>query len=289
MKRIVTGLALASAATLITAGPAQAAPKNPVAAVKKQFVAGQGVKFIDRVTFAQGRQRGIIVRRTGTLQFGASGVVASDITGKFNIRASDLGDDADSELAKALTTPERSITVGRSTYLSGGLWTTVLPEGKTWLKAPATIPGGLTSTLGQPLNIIAEPATLKTLLKGAKPAQGGYAGKITVGDLRKASPQFRAATGFTKPSGKALKSVISWKLTLDAKGLPARLVSNFPLAALGAGSPKGATASIDTRFSEWGAKVSITAPPADEVATDLKDGKELPTDLKEIPLGSIAH
>ncbi|MEU8247075.1 hypothetical protein [Nonomuraea sp. NPDC048916] len=287
MKRIITGLALASAATLITATPAQAAPKNPVAAVKKQFVAGHGVKFVDRTTAVEGGVRGILVRRTGTYQFGRSGVTASDITGKFAFKASDFGEAADSEMAKALTTPERAIKVGKSTYLSGGLWGTLLPEGTTWLKVPGTTFGGLTDVYGQPLNIT-EPATLKTLLKGAKPAPGGYAGKITVRDLREVSTSFRAAQWLSKPKGKMLKSVISWRITLDGRGLPTRLVSTFPMTALAADAPKGASFSVDTRFTGWGSKVSIKAPSADEVSTNLDEGEKLPTDLT-IPLGSIAH
>jgi hypothetical protein len=290
MKRIITGLALASAAALITASPAQAAaPKNPVAAVKKQFVAGKGVKFIDRVTVAQGRMREILLRRTGTLQFGASGVVASDVSGKFNIKASDLGEAAETELGKAMTTPERSITVGKSVYLSGGIWGNVMPEGKTWLKVPPALSGGVTGIYGQPLNIIGEPATLKTLLKGAKPAAGGYTGKITIGALEKVSPSFRGGLLGQQLRGKALKAVISWKLSVDGKGLPQRLVAAIPMSALDSESPRGFSLSIDTRFSGWGSKVSITAPSADEVADEPKSGEELPTTLKEIPLGSIAR
>lgn len=287
MKRIITGLALASAAALITATPAHAAPKNPVVAVKKQFVAGHGVKFVDRATITAGGIRDVVVRRTGTYEFGKSGVKASDITGKFAFKASDFGEDADSEMAKALTTPERVIKVGKSTYLSGGLWNTMLPEGSTWLKVPGTTLGGVTDVYGQPLNIT-EPATLKTLLKGAKPASGGYAGKITVRDLRDVSTSFRAAQWLNKPTAKTLKSVISWRITLDAKGLPTRLVSTFPGTALAADAPKGLTLSIDTRFTGWGSKVSIKAPNTDEVTTNLEDGQKIPDSLT-LPLGSIAH
>ncbi|GGO74197.1 hypothetical protein [Nonomuraea cavernae] len=287
MKRIITGLALASAAALVTAAPAQAAPKNPVAAVKKQFVAGHGVKFVDRATISSGGVRDIVARRTGTYEFGKSGVKSSDITGKFAFKASDFGDEADSEFVKALTTPERAIKVGKSTYLSGGLWSTLVPDGSTWLKVPGTTIGGVTDVYGQPLNIT-ELATLKTLLKGAKPAAGGYAGKITVRDLREVSTSFRAAQWLNKPKAKTLKSVISWRITLDARGLPTRLVSTFPGTALASDAPKGLILSVDTRFTGWGSKVSIKAPNTDEVTTNLEDGQKIPDSLT-LPLGSIAH
>ncbi|MFG3437027.1 hypothetical protein ACGF0J_07255 [Nonomuraea sp. NPDC047897] len=290
MKRIVTGLALATAATLVTAGPAQAAaPKNPVVAVKKQMVAGKGVTFAERVTVFEGRERAVFLRRTGTYQFKSSGIAASDITAKFNIKASDLGEDADSEVGKMLTTPERSITVGRTSYLSGGIWDSIMTEGETWYKVDGPVHGGFTAVYGQPLNVVGEPATLKTLLKGAKPAAGGYTGRITLGELRKVSPWFKASMLGQRAKAKTAKSVLSWKLTVDAKGLPTRLVTTLPAAALGMSGAKDEGFSIDTRYSGWGAKVSIKAPSADEVATDLKKGAELPTDLQEIPLGSIVQ
>ncbi|MEV0202646.1 hypothetical protein [Nonomuraea sp. NPDC050691] len=289
MKRIVTGLALAAAATLITTAPAHAtAAKDPAAAVKKQYVAGKGVSFTERTTIFQGRQRQVFVRRNGTFQFGASGITASDITGKFNIKASDLGEDADSEVGKMMRTPERVITVGNATYLSGSLWASAVPEGKTWYKAPSKYFGGLMGVYGQPLNIVGEPATLKTLLKGAKPAAGGYTGKITVGELRKLSRSARANFILAEAKGKQLKAVISWKLAVDAKGLPTRLTTVLPGKVLSAQAPKDAGFSVETSLTGWGSTVKITAPPADTVATDLKDGQEPPTSMT-IPLGSIAQ
>ncbi|MEU7859525.1 hypothetical protein [Nonomuraea sp. NPDC049141] len=277
MKRIIAGLALASAATLITAGPAQAAPaaKDPVAAVKKQFVAGKGVKFTERSTAIAGNRRFIITRRSGTYQFSNTGLAASDITGKFNIKAlaPEPTDEDDAKLYKALSSPERTITIGKTSYLSGGLWGEVLPEDKTWLKAPNTPFTGMTGIYGQPLNLT-EAATLKTLFKGAKAANGGYTGKITVGDLRRVSPSFRGNLLLGTPSSKSAKVAISWKLTVDAKGLPSRLVTTFPLTALSPGASKKEGLSIETLYSGWGIAAKITAPPADQVTDTPKSGTE---------------
>lgn len=289
MKRTLTGVALATAAALVAATPAllaapaqAAAPKNPVTAVKKQLVPGKGVKFSERISVTDGTRSEVFIRRTGTFQFSRSGVAASDITGKFALNMSDLGDEPSEEL-KALATPERTIRIGTTSYLSGGMWTTVLPEGETWFKAPHGPTGGITGVFGQPVNV-AEQATLKTLLKTAKPVSGGYAGTITVRDLRKVSPWYRATAIDTRPTAKALKSVISWKLTLDAAGLPVRLVATFPQAAItGSGSKKDGV-RVDTRFTGWGGAVSIKAPTAEDVSSEFENGKDDISSL-DLPFG----
>ncbi|MCF6473944.1 hypothetical protein FAF44_37010 [Nonomuraea sp. MG754425] len=290
MKRILTGVALAASAALVTATPAlAAAPKDPVVAVKKQFVAGKGVKFTERTTVANEYGRGVFLRRTGALQFGRSGITASDITGKLNISSKDLegldesGDAADSAATiKAMIQPERTIRIGTTSYISGNIWTTLLPEDKTWFKAANGPTGGMLGSFGQPLNL-AEPATIKTLLKGAKTTGSGYAGKTLVRDLWKASPWLRA-TWLSKPSAKAMKSAITWRLTVNKSGLPTRIVSTFPATAMGV---SGGTVSVDTSYTGWGSAVSIKAPPADEVATKFSDGEDDITSL-DLPLGNLA-
>ncbi|MFC7590071.1 hypothetical protein ACFQYP_45090 [Nonomuraea antimicrobica] len=191
MKRILTGVALATTAALVTATPAMAAaPKDPAVAVKKQLKPGKGVKFSERTTIIDGTTRDIFVRRSGTLQFSKSGIAASDSTGRFNISLSQLGELPEGEtgeMIKALAREERTIRIGTTSYLSGGMWEGFLAEGQTWFKAPKGPTGGLTGMFGQPLNL-AEPATIKTLLKGAKTTASGYAGTTKVGDIWKASP-----------------------------------------------------------------------------------------------------
>ncbi|GAA4939434.1 hypothetical protein HD597_009105 [Nonomuraea thailandensis] len=292
MKRILTGVALVTTAALVTATPAlAAAPKDPVVAVKKQLVAGKGVKFTERTTVDDGSMREVFLRRSGTLQFGKSGIAASDITGKLNISASDLqgldesGENAElASMLKAMAQPERTIRIGTTSYLSGNIWALQMPEGKTWFKAPKGPTGGFLGTFGQPLNL-AEPATLKTLLKGAKTTGSGYTGKTLLGDLWKTSPWLRA-TWLDKPSAKAQKTAISWRITVNKAGLPTRLVTTFPMAALGAGG-KG-TVSVDTSYTGWGSAVSIKAPPAEEVTSKFKDGEDDISETLDLPLGSIA-
>ncbi|MEV0617323.1 hypothetical protein AB0I81_28645 [Nonomuraea sp. NPDC050404] len=285
MKRILTGVALATTAALVTATPAlAAAPKDPVVAVKKQLVDGKGVKFAERTTIIEGKSRQIFVRRTGTLQFKKSGIAASDITGKFNISLSELGElpEGDAgEALKALAAEERTIKVGNTAYLSGGMWTRFLPEGETWFKMPGGPTGGITGMLGQPVNL-AEPATLKTLFKGAKPTSNGYAGKAKVSDLWKASPWLRS-TWLSKPAAKALKTSISWKIEVDSKGLPTRLVSTFPGSVVGGSG----TVSVSTTYSGWGSSVSIKAP-TEGVTSQFAEGEdEVPSALMDMKLNDI--
>ena len=140
MNRMLAGLALASAAALMAATPAQAAitqaPAKPVTAVKKQLVPGKGVTFTERTTLDSGRMRAVFVRSSGTYQFSRSGLAASDITGKLNIKASDLADLGEGSMFQSLAKPERTIRIGTTSYLSGSIWAELLPSGKTWYKAP---------------------------------------------------------------------------------------------------------------------------------------------------------
>ncbi|NUW40820.1 hypothetical protein [Nonomuraea rhodomycinica] len=298
MKRILTGVALASTAMILSAGPALAAPVNPVAPVQKQFVAGHGVKFAERVKIVAGGQRQVTIRRSGTLEFGPSGVVASDVTGQFNIKREDaerladalkeLGDEEFGiDLVTALTMPEHIVTKGRYTYLTGGLWSAVFNSNKSWIRVPGVQPIGATTVYSQPLNILSEPATLKTLLKGAKATKDGYAGKIQAKTLSKTSPIFSGILGLA--DGKSsVKGAISWKLSVDAKGLPTRLVSVVPATALGAKDAKGLAISVETTFSDWGTPVTVTAPPELEVAKTLDEAIVVPGP-KTLPLSAIAH
>ncbi|MFI6505327.1 hypothetical protein [Nonomuraea typhae] len=286
MKRIFAGVALSVAAVSLTAAPAQAAaPKDPVATLKKQFVAGTGVTFTDRTALISGGQRAIFVRRTGTFAFSLAGLAASDITGKFTIKASDIpdGEDENTKFLKGMAMPERTIRIGKTAYISGGIFGQLLPEGKTWFKMPNGPTGGVTGLYGQIVNVT-EAATLKTLIQNGKAVKGGYAGTITAGQLKKVSAWYRASMPFGTLKASQLKTPITFKLELDAAGLPKRLVTSYSPAALGQKAPSGDGVSVDTRFTGWGAKAKIVAPPADEVTTTFEDGSaELPESL---PLGN---
>jgi hypothetical protein len=238
---------VAGSAVLIASAPAQAAPKDPVKAVKAQLVAGHGVRFSETIKKVKDGTSSVVVRRSGTLGFGKGKVVASDVTGTF---ASGKGDK-----------PERTITIGRTSWTSGGLYRSGLPKGKTWYKQSSALAGGAVTALVTQVVDPAEPSTLAALVKKGKRGKSGYSGTITFKELGKVSRSFRA----DKPTFAAPDADIRYDLTLDGKGLPSRLSTSWEAAMLGADR----TYKVETRYKGWGAKVSIKPPPAAKTAAKL--------------------
>ncbi|MCT9932506.1 hypothetical protein N5079_20095 [Planotetraspora sp. A-T 1434] len=258
MKRVIAGIAGISAVTavaLVTATPAHAAPADPVKALKSQFIPGKGVKFTDRTVLIVDGKSTHFLRRTGSFQFGKAGIAASDISAKY------AATDSTGTFA-----PERTIRIGTTTYTQGGIYRQKLPEGKSWYKDQGGMTGGASGWLSQLVNV-AEPATLKTLLSSAKQAHGSYSGTTTFARLAKVSPWFRA----TLPIRSSDKTVVTFKLTLGRNGLPQRLTTSYPATGLfDSDAWEGKTVSVETRFTGWGSKVSIKAPPASKVTTKLQ-------------------
>ncbi|MFI6476649.1 hypothetical protein ACIBH1_01880 [Nonomuraea sp. NPDC050663] len=244
MTRLIAGFA--TAAVLLTAAPAQAAPPAPLKALKKQT----SVRFTERTHIVAGSSKVVFTRRSGAFLLNSSGIKASDVTAKLAIKAADLTDAA----LMWMLDPERTIRIGTTSYISGGYFATRLPVDRTWLKVAKGPAAGVTGIYGQLVNV-AEARTLAALLKTATRTSYGYRGTITLGRLHQSSPWLRASIGnlLGKP-----KTVISWRLTLDARGLPIRLVSQYSSGADG-------DVVMDTRFSGWSGKLKIVAPPADQV------------------------
>ncbi|SEG99575.1 hypothetical protein SAMN05444920_113171 [Nonomuraea solani] len=257
MKRILAGLALASSAALITATPAQAAPADPSKALKKQYVAGHGVRFSEAVRTRSDGKTTAILSRTGTLEFGKKGVVAGEVRAKG---------------AKSAFVPPRMIVVGGSSYAQGDVFSQDLPEGKKWVRYPGQADPRLS---GQPLDIF-EPKVLKTLVSQAKSFKGGtYRGSISFGTMSKL---------YGETVDKKLSKIkISYALGVDSKGLVTGIRSEYTLDF---GILGKSTSAISTRFTGWGAKITIKAPPADEVIDfdDLGSDSSVP---QEIPDGSL--
>ncbi|MEV4172702.1 hypothetical protein [Nonomuraea sp. NPDC049709] len=82
MKKTITATLLTCGALLATApahaAPAQAAPKDPVRALKSKLTTGHGVRFTETTTIS-GSGKAKIQDRKGTFQFNAKGIAASDI------------------------------------------------------------------------------------------------------------------------------------------------------------------------------------------------------------------
>ncbi|GAA2390917.1 hypothetical protein GCM10010404_55100 [Nonomuraea africana] len=239
------------------------APKNPVEALKKQFVAGHGVRVSETSRmYADGKSAGPVGRMTGVLEFGKSGVVSSDLTR----RSKGIDVKPDDELA-SLFSPTRYISVKGQTYAKGGIYAQDLPEGKKWVRLPGTPEASMSGS--QVINVF-DPSVLKTILKGAKSVRGGvHKGAITLSDLSKAS-------GGGPMPGKFGKVKVDYAVTLNSKQLVTRVTSavKMDFGVLGVMSM-----TADTKYTAWGSKVSIVAPPEDEVV----DAADLGTDVPDLP------
>ncbi|GAA3718637.1 hypothetical protein GCM10022224_100460 [Nonomuraea antimicrobica] len=258
MKRILAGLALASSAALMTAAPAQAAPVDPVKALKKQYVTGHGVRVSESAKTVVDGKSSATMTTNGAFGFGGSRVVAADLRTE----------------AKGGTglEPSRLITVGKHSYAQGGLFSVDLPEGKKWVRYPYDGGPLLTS---QPLNVL-DPKVLKTLVSKAKSFKGGtYQGAISFGDLSKFYGE--------KISGKIAKVKINYSLDVNSKGLVDRIRSQYTMDFGVLGST---TATVNTRFTGWGAKTTVKAPPADAVVDISEFGADTQVP-QEIPNGSL--
>jgi hypothetical protein len=258
MKRILAGLALACAATLVTAAPALAAPVDPVKALKKQFVAGQGVRISETsVTKVSGKTMSS-EKTTGRVAFGKKGVEAVDLSTKGKGSAS--------------INPDRMISVGGYTYVQGGVYGKDLPEGKTWVRYQGPAAG---ASNNQVIDIF-EPKVLKAVVAKAKSFKGGvYKGAITYKELGKIYG--------TPVKGEFGKIKINYLLAVNSKGLITRLKSEW---SLDFGVLGKTTGIADTRYSSWGSPTKVKAPAEDlwVDVKDLGDGSDVP---EELPDGNI--
>lgn len=287
MRRIIATLASVGTAALLApalAAPAQAQaqprPADPVSALTKQFKVKRGVHVTSAGKVAIAGTTAFKLRAEGDVQFGRSGVAASDITTK-----NDFGSlFEDEESLQGLNEPTRTITVGRTAYVSGGIYDDLMPAGKSWLRVPGTnspsaFGGGTFIDAFDARNLRAVLATTKA--KGNGGTVDGtrttlYRGSITLKQLAASSPQLKKQLGNMDASYG--KTVVNWKLWVGADQLIRRVTSS---ATYTMKSKKMSIAmTSDTKFTKWGSKVSITAPPASEVATTADiDGSmpEVPT------------
>ncbi|GHE34148.1 hypothetical protein GCM10017673_41350 [Streptosporangium violaceochromogenes] len=283
---VVTTTALAAPA-LLTASPATAATPavalapavasatDPVPALKRRFRAHRGVRLSEKTKLigTAGKPRSIFSRRSGVLEFGRAGVIASDLTSTYNLP------DRDSEL-RGVFVPSRTVTVKGVSYTSGGIFGDSLPEGKKWLRDTG---GGLSlvNPAQQLLNPL-EPATLKAALAHTASRRPGgtwdgvrtvvHTGSITLGELYRISPALRAALG-AKPSATSAALPVTWRLHIGPDGLIRRAVSSYTQTFRGLTSAD-LTYLNDSRYSSWGIRTAIKPPPAGQVADfdELKVG-----------------
>ncbi|WP_433437656.1 hypothetical protein [Nonomuraea sp. CA-141351] len=255
MKRTIAGAVVAAMAMLVAATPAEAAPADPVRALKAKLVAGKGVKFTDVTSLLQDSEKTTFLKRTGTMQFGKSGISASDITADYTRYQGGIFDHMYNLKSG------RTIMIGDKSYTTSPMLGEV-PEGKKWARDILGTTGGWVGTFSQLVNP-AEPATLKALLRGKKQGRT-YSGKITYSALAKVSPWFRASSPFSSKE----KTVITYQLTLGSDNLPSKLVtSHLASSHVAEGVEVGdGRFSTETRYTGWGSRVRISAPPKNQIA-----------------------
>ncbi|MEU8200258.1 hypothetical protein [Streptosporangium sp. NPDC049046] len=299
MRRMIAALTGATVAALIaptlvavtpasakTTPAATASAADPVSALKRHFRTHRGVKLTEntKVVGEGKKHRAIFTRRSGVLEFGRTGLVASDLTTKFNLPAED------GEL-KGLFTPSRTISLKGVSYTSGGIFAESMPEGKKWLRTRGDT-AYLVSAVQQIISTV-EPATLRaTLTRTTAKRPGGtwdgtrttvHSGTITLAELFKVSPAVRAML-VKKPTGRSATLPVTWKIYVGSDQLVRRVVSSYTESTRGLNSTELSYVN-DTRYTGWGTKVTIKAPPAGQVVEfDELIGDTSPP---EDPIGEI--
>ncbi|SEH01054.1 hypothetical protein SAMN05444920_118243 [Nonomuraea solani] len=239
MKKAIV-LTAAFAALTVAAAPVQAAPKDPVGALKAKMVPGHGVRFTGSVRWTDGTSDQGARDIKGVFQFGGKGVAAYDITMK----------DGDEQ--------ERVIAIGETAYYSGDLVGSRLPDGKTWYKRQSR---GMPDSWSQFINP-AEPKTLARLLELGKTKGDTVSGSITLKELKAVSAWVSAAKFKREFDG--LK--ISYTLTLSSSGLVSRVTSAYTKPDSGTDY----TSTVESGYTGWGSKVSVKAPAPSTVSSKLR-------------------
>lgn len=282
MRRWIAAALTASA--VLVASPAYAQTADPVKALNKQFVAGQGVKLKESTsTWVDGEEYAGATRE-GTIGFGAKGIAGAEtirtpVLSQAVRNQLELAAKENPQLADAIDPLiERlyMVSVGNRLYINGGIFSMLLPDDKLWMGGKASNPS---AAYGDQLINIFEPQTLKKLLATATSKRAtAYKGSISLAELYAVSPTFREQMGPAKPKGKQAKTVIDWKLYLDGGQLAKRLSISLSLPVT-----KKVTMKVvaDTQYFDWGSSVQITAPPADVVA-EIKDMMTAPPEIPAV-------
>lgn len=248
---VALAVAVLIASVPVAAGPAaaRAGAPDPAQALKRKLRNDHGVLISETVHMFFGKKPGGGDRITGSLQLSPSGPVAADFTWR-NIPAPG----APSEKPGS----HRVIRVGKNVYYDADLSPGPIPDGKKWIlrTRSAGLAVRMASTAGlQPINLY-EPSIMKAVLKRStsKPVSGGslYRGTMSYAELTKVSKGAFRVYGKPTSMGK-----ISWRLWADRHGLLKRLITTDALGEV--------VTRIDTRYTDWGLPLVITAPPADEV------------------------
>ncbi len=250
--------AVLAAVTVPGIADAQTAPPDPAQAVRSrlQHQTGVTVAEVARFSLAKGGFRRIRVQ--SEVQLGPDGPVGSYMK-IYDVPDPNTPWTLEADRRASLNAVDRYNAIyadGRMHLLDEGLYAS-LPDGKTWYRTPADS-GDKPAFTVQRIDVY-NPLVLASLVAGKKATavQGGwlYQGTTSYKALSKAAGD-RVLDTDPKP--------IRWWLWTDATGLPARLRT-----AESAGDFRhSGSANVDTRFSDWGRALVVTAPPADQVADE---------------------
>lgn len=257
--------AVAAPAQAQTSTQAQARPLNPTAALKKAFVPGRGVRFTSSGKIDVGGIATVKSSAKGSLAFGRSGVTGSDVTARTDYGAL-LQEDVE-----GANKPTRTITVGRAAYVTGGVFSSLFPEGKKWLRMPGKNSANPLGSNGEFINPL-DARTLKTVLATTKAkGRGGvvngarttlYRGAITLKQLAQLDPSLKKSL-----TASDAKSVVNWKMWVGGDQLVRKLQTSLTLKL----RYKKTTMEVDTSnvisFVGWGSRVTVKAPPKSQVAS----------------------
>jgi hypothetical protein len=242
---------IASVPVATSPAAAQASAPDPVRVIKRQFKTDHGVRISETTRFYYGKKStvsGSGFRTSGTLQFGPSGPVAANFTWWSIPRSNG---------------ENRVIRVGKNVYDDSAHYSGLVPDGRKWIHFPNNHRGSTGRDLAQdaslqPFNVY-DGSLMKAVLKRSmsKPVSGGflYRGTMTYKELVSRGTFINWTSG--KPITGKTKGKVSWQLWTGRDGLPKRLIT--------ADSVGGLVKRSDTRYTGWGIRVVITAPPADEV------------------------
>ncbi|MEU6413292.1 hypothetical protein [Microbispora sp. NPDC046933] len=257
-------VAVLIASASVAAGPAaaQGGPPDPVDALKRQFREEHGVRTSETARVFFGAKSGSAFRISGEVQFGPSGPVAVDLTWRDVPDPGTGAGRAPSERPASY----RVIRVGEDVYYDVAQYPGPVPDGKKWIRRNHA--AGMTRYLApaaslQPVDVY-DPSILKAVLKRSTttPVSGGllYRGTMSHKEMGRVS-KGRYVDPYSGLSAKKSKGKVSWRLWTGHDGLVTRLVTTD---TLGAGKAS-VFARTDTRYTGWGCRLVITAPPADEV------------------------
>ncbi|WP_245651940.1 hypothetical protein [Streptosporangium amethystogenes] len=187
--------------------------------------------------------------------------------------------------------PYRVIRVGKDVYDDADRYPGPVPDGKKWVRFPDKHRGRMNRDMAraaslQPIDIY-DSSMMRAVLKrsASKPVSGGflYRGTMSYQELSRVSKSTPIAWTSGKPIGKKSKGKVSWRLWTGRDGLPKRLVT----ADTAGGGKEPLVKRSDTRYTDWGCHLVITAPPTDEVIDedDLLEyarmqNTPIPTDAK---------